>query len=262
MRSVRSDRSDESGGSPVRSKESLRRRVCSGAFGESVRPSFASRSFTKKSTGWPSTGRFTGFSKDQCLPHFAPSAIQRFSVAICSVPSFGLCDFGGGMSSILFRDIRETQKLTYNINAFQSSQKAVGEFGISTQTKEVDKMLNAVFQHIEDLRTKDPDAAYVQSALDNMALSFPLQIETASQIAGKVATMLTYNLPDTYYNTYIDDVRKVKVEDIKATAAKHIHPIPVIVIVGKAKKIREQLANVPYLKDAKIVEYDTDLNKK
>jgi len=74
--------------------------------------------------------------------------------------------------------------------------------------------------------------------------------------------MLTYNLPDTYYNTYIDDVRKVKVEDIKATAAKHIHPIPVIVIVGKAKKIREQLANVPYLKDAKIVEYDTDLNKK
>jgi zinc protease len=170
--------------------------------------------------------------------------------------------FGGGMSSVLFRDIRETQKLTYNINANQSGQKAVGEFSISTQTKDVDKMLNAVFQHIEDLRGKDPDTAYVQSALDNMALSFPLQIETASQIAGKVATMLTYNLPDTYYNTYIDDVRKVKVEDIKATAAKHIHPIPVIVIVGKAKKIREQIANVPYLKDAKIVEYDTDLNKK
>ncbi|MFV8751231.1 M16 family metallopeptidase [Nannocystaceae bacterium ST9] len=170
--------------------------------------------------------------------------------------------FGGGMSSVLFRDIRETQKLTYNINAFQSSQKAVGSFGIATQTKDVDKMLVALFQHIEDLRSKDPDDAYVQAALDNMALSFPLQIETASQIADKVATMLTFNLPDTYYNTYIDDVRKVKVEDIKATAAKHIHPIPVIVIVGKAKKIREQIANVPYLKDAKIVEYDTDLNKK
>ncbi len=166
------------------------------------------------------------------------------------------------MSSILFRDIRETQKLTYNINAFQSSQKAVGSFGIATQTKDVDKMLVALFKHIEDLRSTDPDTAYVQSALDNMALSFPLQIETASQIAEKVATMLTFNLPDTYYNTYIDDVRKVKVEDIKATAAKHIHPIPVIVIVGKADKIREQIANVPYLKDAKIVEYDTDLNKK
>jgi zinc protease len=170
--------------------------------------------------------------------------------------------FGGGMSSVLFRDIRETKKLTYNINAYQDSQKAVGEFGIVTQTKEVDQMLNAVFQHIEDLRGKEPDTTYVQASLDNMALSFPLQIETATQIAGKVATMLTYNLPETYYNTYIDDVRKVKVEDIKATAAKHVHPIPVIVIVGKAKKIREQLANVPYLKDAKIVEYDTDLNKK
>lgn len=170
--------------------------------------------------------------------------------------------FGGGMSSVLFRDIRETQKLTYNINAYQDAQKAVGEFGIMTQTKEVDQMLNALFGHITDLRTKDPDSAYVQSALDNMALSFPLQIETASQIADKVETMLTFNLPETYYNTYIDDVRKVKVEDIKTTAAKHVHPIPVIVIVGKADKVKEQLANVPYLKDAKIVEYDTDLNKK
>ena len=170
--------------------------------------------------------------------------------------------FGGGMSSVLFRDIRETQKLTYNINAYQDAQKAVGEFGIMMQTKEVDQMLNALFGHITDLRTKDPDSAYVQSALDNMALSFPLQIETASQIADKVETMLTFNLPETYYNTYIDDVRKVKVEDIKTTAAKHVHPIPVIVIVGKADKVKEQLANVPYLKDAKIVEYDTDLNKK
>ncbi len=170
--------------------------------------------------------------------------------------------FGGGMSSVLFRDIRETRKLTYNIHAYQSAQKAVGEFRISTQTKEVDEMLNALFGHIGDLRTKDPDAAYVQNAIDNMALSFPLQIETASQIAGKVATMLTYNLPDNYYNTYIEDVRKVQVSDIKETAAKHVHPVPVIVIVGKAKKIKEQLANVDYLKDAKIVEYDTDLNPK
>lgn len=170
--------------------------------------------------------------------------------------------FGGGMSSQLFRDIRETKELTYNIGAYQAPQKAVGVFAIVTQTKKTDEMLNALFGHIERLRTTDPTEVEFKTAVDNMALSFPLQIETAAQIAGKVATMLTYNLPDDYYNKYIDEVRKIEIGDIKATAAKHVHPIPVIVIVGKASKIRQQLKDVPKLADAKIIEYDTDLNPK
>ncbi|HVH98048.1 MAG TPA: pitrilysin family protein [Enhygromyxa sp.] len=170
--------------------------------------------------------------------------------------------FGGGMSSQLFRDIRETKELTYNIGAYQAPQKAVGVFAIVTQTKKTDEMLNALFGHIERLRTSDPTDVEFKTAVDNMALSFPLQIETASQIAGKVATQLTYNLPDDYYNKYIDEVRKIQIADMQATAAKYVHPIPVIVIVGKASKVRQQLKDVPQLADAKIIEYDTDLNPK
>lgn len=167
--------------------------------------------------------------------------------------------FGGGMSSRLFRDIREEQKLTYNINSFQASQKAVGAFAIVTQTKEVGDMLTRLFEHVETLRTTDVTEDEFQATVDNMALSFPLQIETASQISGKVRTMLTYNLPDDYYNTYIDRVRAIELGDIKETAAKHVHPIPVIVIVGKAMKVEKQLKDVPQLKDAKIIKYNTDL---
>lgn len=170
--------------------------------------------------------------------------------------------FGGGMSSQLFRDIRETKELTYNIGAYQAPQKAVGVFAIVTQTKKTDEMLNALFSHVERLRTTDPTEIEFKTAVDNLALSFPLQIETASQIASKVATQLTYGLPDDYYNRYIDEVRKIQIGDIKATAAKYVHPIPVIVIVGKASKVRQQLKNVPQLADAKIIEYDTNLSPK
>ena len=170
--------------------------------------------------------------------------------------------FGGGMASRLFRDIREEKKLTYNIGAFQGAQKVVGAFAIVTQTKEVDQMLIALFDHIDRLRTTDPTEVEFKSAVDNLALSFPLQIETASQIAGKVSTLLTYGLPENYYNTYIDGVRGLTIGDIKTAAAHHIHTTPVIVIVGKAAKIKKQLKDVPLLKDAKIYEYDTDLNPK
>ena len=167
--------------------------------------------------------------------------------------------FGGGMSSQLFRDIREDKKLTYNINAFQADQKVVGAFGIVTQTKEAGEMLDLLFGHVERLRTTDPTEAEFKATVDNMALSFPLQIETASQIAGKVNTLLTYSLPEDYYNNYIDEVRAIQLADIQATAAKHIHPIPVIVIVGKAMKVEKQLKDVKALEGAKIIKYNTDL---
>jgi zinc protease len=170
--------------------------------------------------------------------------------------------FGGGMASQLFRDIRETKELTYNIGAYQAPQKAVGVFAIVTQTKKTDEMLNALFGHIERLRTTDPTEIEFKTAVDNMALSFPLQIETASAIAGKVATMLTYNLPEDYYKKYIEEVRTIELGDMKATAAKHVHPIPVIVIVGKASKVRQQLKDVAKLEGATIIEYDTDLKVK
>jgi zinc protease len=170
--------------------------------------------------------------------------------------------FGGGMASQLFRDIREVRELTYNIGAYQAAQKAIGTFAIVTQTKKVDEMLNALFEHIDRLRSEDPTDVEFKTAVDNLALSFPLQIETASQIAGKVLTMQTYGLPENYYNNYIDEVRKIEIGDIKATAAKHVHPNPIIVIVGKASKIKQQLKDVPRLADATIVEYDTDLKPK
>ena len=170
--------------------------------------------------------------------------------------------FGGGMSSRLFRDIRETKELTYNISAAQFPQKAVGAFGIVTQTKKTDEMLIALFDHVERLRTTDPTEEEFKAATDNLALSFPLQIETASQVADKVMTMLTYNLPTDYFNHYIEEVREIQIGDIKDLAARHIHPVPVIVIVGKANKVKKQLKNVPALADAKIYEYDTDLNPK
>ena len=168
--------------------------------------------------------------------------------------------FGGGMSSRLFRDIRESKELTYNIGAFQAPQKVVGAFAIVTQTKKTDEMLTALFGHMDDIRSAEPTDQEFQAAVDNMALSFPLQIETAGQVASKVRTMLTYNLPEDYYDKYIENVRAITKADIKSMAEKNVAAVPVIVIVGKAAKIKKQLKDVEVLADAKIYEYDADLN--
>ena len=55
---------------------------------------------------------------------------------------------------------------------------------------------------------------------------------------------------------------KPNVEISETAAQKHSPAVPVIVMVGREKKIRAQLADVPLLKDAEVIVYDTDLNPK
>jgi predicted Zn-dependent peptidase len=165
----------------------------------------------------------------------------------------------GNMGTRLFTDIRETRKLTYNISAQQTSSKTMGEFVIRTQTKKVDEMLNALFEHVDRVRTTDPSDEEFEAARNALALQFPLEVETAQQIAGKAATSLTYGLPDDYFKTYRDKVLGVKKSEMQSTATKYIHSVPVIVIVGKRSKIDKQLGRVDPLKDAEIFHYDTDL---
>lgn len=168
---------------------------------------------------------------------------------------------GASASSRLFQDIRETKRLTYNVNSSMVPAKAIGPFVIVTQTKEVDQMLTALLGHLDDIKSKDPTDQEFEAARNALARSFPLQVETPSQIAGKVSTQLSYSLPEDYYRTYRDNVLAVEKGDIREVASKHLRT-PVIVIVGRAKKIQRKLEDVDALKGAKIVVYDTDLKPK
>ena len=120
-------------------------------------------------------------------------------------------------------------------------------------------MMNLLFGHIDKLRSEEPTAEEFKATVDYLALSFPLQIETAAQVAGKVGTMLTFGLPEDYYNKYIDSVRAVTPADIKDMATKHVHEVPVVVVVGQAAKVERQLKDVKALEGAKVIKYDTDL---
>ena len=123
----------------------------------------------------------------------------------------------------------------------------------------VGKLLTALFEHRDRMRDTDPSQEEYDDAIRSLVQSFPLQLETSQQIAGKVATVLTYHLPEDYWKTYRDEVQKVQLEAVKSASQRYIHDYPVIVIVGRAKKIKKQLAKVERLKDAKVVVYDTEL---
>jgi predicted Zn-dependent peptidase len=170
---------------------------------------------------------------------------------------------GGAADGRLFLDIREERGLTYGIYSGVSQRQAPGTFRISTRTKTktTGEMMAAIFEHIRKIREAEPADEEFNTVVKKLVGKFPLEIETAREVAGKVRTTLVYNLPDHYWKTYRDEVAGVTREDVKAMARKYIHPVPHVVIVGKAKKIKKQLKEV-LPKNTEIVLYDTELKPK
>jgi len=166
---------------------------------------------------------------------------------------------GGGSTGRLFLDVREEKGLTYGVYSRMEAGQAPGTWLIwtKTKTKTTGEMLTALFGHIKKMRTEDPTQREYDEVLTQAIGSFPLGIETADQIAQRVRTILTFNLPADYWKTYRDEVAKVQIGDIKTMARKYMHEVPVVVIVGRADKVESQIKTA--LPDATIVHYNTDL---
>jgi predicted Zn-dependent peptidase len=166
---------------------------------------------------------------------------------------------GGGSNGRLFLDIREDKGLTYGIYTRMDPGQAPGTWRIWTKTKtdKTGEMLKAVFGHIKKIRDEDVTSKEFEDVTREAIGSFPLSIETADQVAGRVRTILTYGLSPDYYKTYRDEVRKAQLPEMKTMARKYINDVPVVVVVGRTDKIEGQIKSA--LPDAVIVHYDTDL---
>mgnify|MGYP002619509054 CR=1 FL=1 len=172
-------------------------------------------------------------------------------------------------------DLRDNRRSTHHVGSRVTRAKAVGAFHVATQTNEVDVVLESVFEQIDRIHGKlppsvepevaeatigrDPSEAEFERALREIVQALTLQIETASQVAQRVRTQLTFGLPDTYWRTYPDRLDAMQREEVKEIAKRYIHPIPVIVLVGEAQAIKQQLARVDRLRTADILVYDTNL---
>lgn len=121
-------------------------------------------------------------------------------------------------------------------------------------------MLAALFGHLGRMRKEMPTDAEVATAKARIVGNFPLELETAGQLASKLRAAPTYGLPTDYWKGYRDSISAVTSEQILDAAKKYMHPIPHIVIVGELAAIEGQIREV--LPKATIKTYGTDLQPK
>ncbi len=149
--------------------------------------------------------------------------------------------FGGNFSSRINMNLREDKHWSYGVRS--GLLPARGErpyYSISpVQTDKTKESLAELVAEYKNIVGGKPILeAEVKDEQSNATLALPGTFETVQQLSGAYGTILRYNLPEDYYNTYTERVLAVTPDNANEIAKKYILPGHLIwVIVGDMSKV-------------------------
>ena len=155
--------------------------------------------------------------------------------------------FGGGFDSRLNEKVRVEKGLTYGIWGGYVAKRFAGDFTISTFSKPetTAQAVQAVLDEIERLRNQQPDKDELENSQTYILGSFIRQREIPQQIAQDLWLIESQQLGTDYLDRLLDGIAKTKQQDCIDLAKNTIDPEKlVIVVVGEAEKIKEDLEKI------------------
>ncbi|HQU81925.1 MAG TPA: pitrilysin family protein [Pyrinomonadaceae bacterium] len=155
---------------------------------------------------------------------------------------------GGQFSARVNMNLREDKGYTYGARTAWSFRKGAGPFEASAdvQTAVTKESVQEFMKELNGIRGAIP---VTQAELDynkqSLIRRYPAGFETVGQISGQLANLVTYGLPDSYFNDYIANIQKVTVEDVNRVANKYLTPDQMaILIVGDKSVIEPKLKEI------------------
>jgi zinc protease len=147
---------------------------------------------------------------------------------------------GGGFTSRLMKTIRNDKGYAYNINSHFTSLKYGGYFNANVQTKNElsDKVIEETYNEIKKIKEVNVTERELSDAKAFLTGSFPLRLDTLSDIANFLALTEFYGLGMSYDKDYIGYINNVTIDDVKDVASRYLDDNNIIlIIVGDLKKI-------------------------
>jgi zinc protease len=142
---------------------------------------------------------------------------------------------GGQFSSRLNEKLREEQGFTYGVSSSFVLRKATGSFLAGTDvdgrvTREaLRSMIEVILGPAGDRPVTAEELSFAKAYIIRR---FPARFETQGSILGQIAHTVVYDLPDNYFETYLDRLAAVTLDDIRKAAEKYlsIHDLKIVVV--------------------------------
>ncbi len=168
---------------------------------------------------------------------------------------------GGQFSSRLNMNLRERRGFTYGARSSFSFNKYPGPFlaSAAVTTSKTDSAVFEFFYEIERMQRLGVTPEELEFAKKSLTGSFARAFETPAQIASALQSIVLYNLPMDYFNSYLRNINNVTLDDVSRVAADYLDSSRmIVVVVGDAKTVR---AGLEKLNIGKLVMSDADGNR-
>ncbi|MGA8367028.1 MAG: pitrilysin family protein, partial [Candidatus Acidiferrales bacterium] len=167
--------------------------------------------------------------------------------------------FGGGYNSRLNTEVRVKKGLTYGAYSSFNPHRYAGSFAVGTftRTETTVEATKLVVDLIAQMSTGDVTQKELDFARDYLAGVYPIQSETAEQVADRVLTVAAFGLPPDYNSTYPDRIRGVTLAEVREMAERYLQADNLdIVLAGNVSAFRDALKK--QFPDAQYVEIPFD----
>ena len=187
----------------------------------------------------------------------APPAGQGNEIAIETMNEI----IGGSFTSRINMNLREDKHWAYGARSVLLSTKGQRPY-IAYAPVQTDKTMESMaeikrelLEYLGENPATDEELEKVKS---NNTLSLPGRWETANAVLRDIGEIVTYDLPDNYWDTYADNVRNLSLDQIVESADAVIKPDNLLwVVVGDREEIEPRISE---LELGEIIHLDADGN--
>jgi len=187
-------------------------------------------------------------------PGAAQSQIRIGGVGVARMtPDYYVLDvlntmLGGSFSSRLNQNLREEHGYTYGAGSVFDMRAAAGPFYATAgvQTDKTVESLTEFFKELDGMRTPPP-ATELTRVRNLLALGFPGEFETTSNMAGKLTELFVYGLEDSFFGEYVPKIEAVSATEIERASKQYIASDRfAVVVVGDLSKIEKPIRDANF----------------
>ena len=157
---------------------------------------------------------------------------------------------GGGGAGRLFNNLREDKGWTYgSYSSISESYKTKGLILAQAQVKNevTDSAAVELLVELDKMRNKLVTDEELTSTKAKYTGNFVMSLENPATIAGFARNIITQDLPENYYNSFLENINNVTKQDVKNAAQKYFSPNKTrIFITGKGSEILEKIEGIEF----------------
>jgi predicted Zn-dependent peptidase len=187
-------------------------------------------------------------------PGAAQSQIRIGGIGVPrSTPDYYVLDvlntmLGGSFTSRLNQNLREEHGYSYSAGSAFDMRAAAGPFyaAAGVQTDKTVESLTEFFKELDGMRTPPP-ADELTKVRDLLALGFPGEFETTSNMAGKLTELFVYGLEDSFFGEYVPKIQAVSAADVERAAKQYLTSDRfAVVVVGDLSAIEKPIRDANF----------------